>query len=155
MSEKFPVKGKSVSVTNEMCDFNGHMNVVYYHHIFEDGCYDFHQEMGFTKDYFNKGYSSFSLETNIRYLKELREGEMATPFFRLIKINPKLVHYGAIIRDNAGNISSFSEQVLAHVDMNTRRTSLMPRVLINKLNSVLKEHKATGLIDFDLRLDIK
>ena len=155
MIEKFPSKGTSVLVTKDMCDLNNHMNVVYYQHIFEDGCHNFYQEMGFSNDYFNDGFSSFTLESNIRYLKELLEGERGTPYFRLIKINPKLIHYAGIIVDEAGNVSSFSEHVLAHVDMNVRKTSEMPDELVDSLNSMLEEHNSTGPIDFDLRLGIK
>ena len=155
MIEKFPSKGTSVLVTKDMCDLNNHMNVVYYQHIFEDGCHNFYQEMGFSNDYFNDGFSSFTLESNIRYLKELVEGEKGTPYFRLIKINPKLIHYAGIIVDEAGNVSSFSEHVLAHVDMNVRKTSEMPDNLVASLKSMLEGHNSTGPIDFELRLDIK
>ena len=57
--------------------------------------------------------------------------------------------------DESGNVSSFSEHVLAHVDMNIRKTSEMPDDLVASLNSMLEEHNSTGPIDFELRLDIK
>ena len=71
------------------------------------------------------------------------------------KINPKLIHYAGIIVDEAGNVSSFSEHVLAHVDMNIRKTSEMPDDLVASLNSMLEKHNSTGPIDFELRLSIK
>ena len=74
MKDKFPIEGPVATVTKDMCDLNNHMNVVYYQHIFEDGCLGFFHDMGFTTEYFNEGYSSFTLETDIRYLKELLEG---------------------------------------------------------------------------------
>ena len=36
MKEKFPYIGNDVTITEEMCDLNGHMNVIYYAQIFED-----------------------------------------------------------------------------------------------------------------------
>ena len=36
MKEKFPYIGNDVTITEEMCDLNGHMNVLYYAQIFED-----------------------------------------------------------------------------------------------------------------------
>ena len=155
MLDKFPSKGEQVIVTKNMCDFNKHMNVVYYQHIFEDGCVDFYRSMGFTKEYFKQGYSSFTLEANIRYLKEVREGDHATPHFRLIKISGKLIHYAGIIVDHLGNISSFSEHILAHVDMGLRKTSPMPKYLLDNLDNMLQEHRATGDIGFELKLGIK
>ena len=52
MKDKFPIVGPSAVVTKDMCDLNNHMNVVYYQHIFEDGCLGFFSEMGFTAEYF-------------------------------------------------------------------------------------------------------
>ena len=155
MIEQFPVKGTPVIVTKEMCDLNNHMNVVYYQHIFEDGGHDLYQNMGFTREYFDNGYSSFTLEANIRYLKELREGENGTRYFRIVKFNPKLIHYAGISVDQSGNVSSFSEHILAHVDMNIRKTSPMPDHLLKNLNSMVQEHNTTGPISFELRLKIK
>tara|TARA_B100000405_G_scaffold177547_1_gene124109 strand:- start:307 stop:774 length:468 start_codon:yes stop_codon:yes gene_type:complete len=155
MKDKFPIKGPSAVVTRDMCDLNNHMNVVYYQHIFEDGCHGFFHDMGFSEEYFNEGYSSFTLETDIRYLKELLEGEKGYPCFRLVNINPKLIHYAGIILDESGEVSAFSENILAHVDMSIRKTSVMPDKIYSPLEIMLEEHNQTGDIGFDLRLSIK
>jgi len=155
MKDKFPIKGPSAVVTRDMCDLNNHMNVVYYQHIFEDGCLGFFHDMGFSEEYFNEGYSSFTLETDIRYLKELLEGEKGYPYFRLVNINPKLIHYAGIILDESGEVSAFSENILAHVDMSIRKTSVMPDKIYSPLEIMLEEHNQTGDIGFDLRLSIK
>ena len=155
MKDKFPIKGTSAVVTRDMCDLNNHMNVVYYQHIFEDGCLGFFHDMGFSEEYFNEGYSSFTLETDIRYLKELLEGEKGYPYFRLVNINPKLIHYAGIILDESGEVSAFSENILAHVDMSIRKTSVMPDKIYSPLEIMLEEHNQTGDIGFDLRLSIK
>tara|TARA_Y100000768_G_scaffold360070_1_gene317045 strand:+ start:21 stop:488 length:468 start_codon:yes stop_codon:yes gene_type:complete len=155
MKDKFPIKGPSAVVTRDMCDLNNHMNVVYYQHIFEDGCLGFFHDMGFSEEYFNEGYSSFTLETDIRYLKELLEGEKGYPYFRLVNINPKLIHYAGIILDESGKVSAFTENILAHVDMSIRKTSVMPNKIYSPLEIMLEEHNQTGDIGFDLRLSIK
>ena len=36
MKDKFPYLGKDVLITQDMCDLNEHMNVIYYAKIFED-----------------------------------------------------------------------------------------------------------------------
>ena len=155
MKDKFPIKGPSAVVTRDMCDLNNHMNVVYYQHIFEDGCLGFFHDMGFSEEYFNEGYSSFTLETDIRYLKELLEGEKGYPYFRLVNINPKLIHYAGIILDESGEVSAFTENILAHVDRSIRKTSVMPNKIYSPLEIMLEEHNQTGDIGFDLRLSIK
>ena len=105
MKEKFPYLGNDVLITQDMCDLNEHMNVIYYAKIFEDE-FPFYDSLGFTSDYFKQGYSFFTLEMNIRYLKEMRKGEIASPCFRYFAVKPKLIHYGGVLLNESGEVSS-------------------------------------------------
>jgi|TARA_B110000263_G_scaffold209386_1_gene191410 acyl-CoA thioester hydrolase len=155
MKDKFPYVGDPVTVTNDMCDLNGHMNVVYYNHIFEDGCWEFYKDMGFSESYFIEGFSSFTLEMNIRYLKELKEGEKGYPCFRMIDVGPKLIHYGGVLLTEDNQVSATTENILAHVDMESRKSSVMPEHVFNNIKKMRDDHSQTGELDFDLRLKIK
>ena len=93
--------------------------------------------------------------SDIRYLKELLEGEKAYPYFRLVNLSPKLIHYAGIILDESGEVSAFTENVLAHVDMSVRKTSIMPEKIYSPLQRMMEEHDRTGDIGFDLRLKVK
>ena len=104
--------------------------------------------------YFEKGFSFFTLEMNIRYLKEMRKGEIALPGFRYFAVKPKLIHYGGVIFNKAGEACAISENVLIHVDMNTRKSCEMNEETIAHLNEMLADHALTGDLDFDLRLKI-
>ena len=46
MKNKFPYKGDTVTVTKDMCDMNGHMNVSFYSKVFYP---KFFQVIFFTK----------------------------------------------------------------------------------------------------------
>ena len=153
MKEKFPSLGKEVTITEEMCDLNGHMNVIYYAQIFEDE-FPFYSNLGFNSDYFKEGYSFFTLEMNIRYLKEMKKGEIALPCFRYFAIKPKLIHYGGVILNEFGEVSAITENILVNVDMSTRRSCEMKDEMIQHLNGMLDEHTATGDVGFELRLKI-
>ena len=70
MKELFPYHGEKILVTQEMCDHNGHMNTGSYTRCF-DGCWgQMYSDMGFDDEYFKRGYSSFTLEENLKYFKE-------------------------------------------------------------------------------------
>ena len=153
MKEKFPYLGNDVLITQDMCDLNEHMNVIYYAKIFEDE-FPFYDSLGFTSEYFKQGYSFFTLEMNIRYLKEMRKGEIASPCFRYFAIKPKLIHYGGVLLNESGEVSSITENVLIHVDMNTRKSCEMSDSTIDHLKDMVAAHSATGEIDFELRLKI-
>ena len=155
MKEKFPYPGNLITVTTEMCDMNGHMNVADYARIFDDGSTELYQDMGFTDKYFKEGFSSFTLEMNIQYLTELIEGEVAFPYYRIINVSPKLIHYGGILLKEDETISATNEQMLVHIDMSIRKASKMPASMQENLQSMCREHNQTGDIGFDLRLQIR
>ena len=155
MKEKFPYPGNPITVTTEMCDMNGHMNVADYARIFDDGSTELYQDMGFTDKYFKEGFSSFTLEMNIQYLTELIEGEVAFPYYRIINVSPKLIHYGGILLKEDETISATNEQMLVHIDMSIRKSSKMPASMQENLLSMCREHNQTGDIGFDLRLQIR
>ena len=155
MKEKFPYTGNPVKVTAEMCDMNGHMNVADYARIFDDGSFELYNDMGFGQEYFKKGYSCFTLEMNIQYLSELIEGQTAFPYYRLIEVSPKLIHYGGILLTEEGKLSATNEQMLAHIDMSKRRSSEMPEGMYSKVKMMCEEHNKSGDVDFELRLKIR
>ena len=74
----FPHSSEPITISQDMCDHNGHMNVLNYSKLFIDGLEDFYSDqLGFTKGYRNSGFSSFTLEENIKYSKEcLKDDEI-------------------------------------------------------------------------------
>ena len=54
-----------------------------------------------------------------------------------------------------GELSAISETIVAHVDMDSRRTSDMPYKFYHNVKSIKEIHDRTGVIDFELRLKIK
>ena len=53
----FPYIGKPITVTKDMCDFNGHMNVNFIKEVFEQGWEFTIRDFGFNDEYFNSGFS--------------------------------------------------------------------------------------------------
>ena len=104
MKELFPYHGEKILVTQEMCDHNGHMNTGSYTRCF-DGCWgQMYTDMGFDDDYFNNGYSSFTLEENLKYFKEFLEGDSIYPSFRIVGLNRKCVHILGCLLDSKNNV---------------------------------------------------
>ena len=79
MKDLFPYIGETIIVTQEMCDFNGHMNVNFIKKVFEQGWDFVNKDFGFNEDYLNQGFSSFTLEDNYRFKKEFLLGDKIFP----------------------------------------------------------------------------
>lgn len=155
LKELFPYKAPSKKVTSEMCDINGHMNVAYYLETFDVYSRSLFDSLGFSQDYFTQGFSCFAIEDSIRYLKEFLKGETMYPRFRIHDYNHKLIHIVGVLLNKDGELSSISETIVAHIDMNQRLAVNMPQTLLQKVEAVSAQHCKNGTINFDLRLKIK
>ena len=155
IKNKFPYKGSEKIVTEDMCDVNGHMNVAYYLRSFDVYSRPLFEEIGFDQDYFKEGFSTFALEDSIRYLKEFIEGETIYSRFKIIDSNHKLIHFVGILLNKDNELAAISETIVAHVDMNIRKTTNMPEKILQSLEQVMQRHNEAGKLDFDLRLGLR
>ena len=85
--QSLPYKAKVIIVSDEMCDHNGHMNVNYYYKLF-DSVYTamYYENLGFDDAYLASGFSTFTLEDSIRYLKEFKLDDQVYPHFILLML---------------------------------------------------------------------
>jgi acyl-CoA thioester hydrolase len=151
----FPYISAPVVITQDMCDQNGHMNVLYYSRVFGQAIEDFYsEELGFSKAYFDSGFSSFTLEDNIKYIKECFYGESVFIRYRLHKVNKKLIHLVAVMVNKQDQLCAIYETVLGHIDMKLRKTSEMKESFFDNLSGRVKQHTRFD-IDISLRLNIK
>ena len=155
MKDLFPYVGKTVTVTKDMCDFNGHMNVNYIKEVFEQA-WDFaNEEFGLNEEYLKSGFSSFTLEDNYRFQKEFLLGDEIFPAFRLFNVNEKLYHMIGALFDKDGVISAMYETVEGHIDMKVRKIAPMDSDRLARVVAIKKAHDSTGDIPYEIRLKIR
>ena len=152
MKDLYPYIGKTVTVTKEMCDFNGHMNVNFIKEVFEQGWEFTSEEFGLDDEYLKSGFSSFTLEDNYRFQKEFLLGDKIYPAFRLFNVNEKLFHMIGVLFDKDDVISAMYETVEGHIDMNKRKIAPMDSARLKRVISIKKAHDMTGPVPYDVRL---
>ena len=157
MKHKFPYKGDIVTVTEDMCDMNGHMNVSYYSKVFDEGSFELYKDLGFSWDNetIRSEFSTFTLEENIRYMKENLLGEKLTPCYRIVNMNKKLIHQAAVLLNGKEEITAISEFLLIHIDMQLRKSTPFKEESFKRIKALKESHDQLGELDFDLRLKIK
>ena len=154
--QSLPYTTEAIIVSEEMCDHNGHMNVNYYYKLF-DSVYTamYFENLGFDDEYLASGFSTFTLEDSIRYLKEFKLGDKVYPSFYLANVNKKLLHFVGILKNENNELSAIFETVLAHMDLNARKvTEFKP----SKLDELLKYKNQNSLkedLPFELKLKIR
>jgi acyl-CoA thioester hydrolase len=154
--QALPYKSEIKIVSKEMCDHNGHMNVNYYYQLF-DSVYTamYIENLGFDDKYLASGFSTFTLEDSIRYLKEFKLGDKVYPSFYLANVNKKLLHFAGVLQNEQEEISAIFETVLAHMDLNARRVTEFSEQKLRKLLEYRSLNKLTEDLPFELKLKIR
>tara|TARA_Y100000739_G_scaffold224094_1_gene227972 strand:- start:1089 stop:1568 length:480 start_codon:yes stop_codon:yes gene_type:complete len=151
-----PYIHETIKVTEDMCDHNGHMNVNYYYQLFDSTYTSFYiNELDFGQEYIESGFSTFTLEDNIRYLKEFKLNESVYPSFILRKVNKKLMHFVGILQNKDSEIAAIFETVLGHIDLNKRKIIDFPDDKFQHILNVCSEQNRITEIPFEIKLNIK
>lgn len=118
-----PFIAPDAAVDEAWIDYNGHMNVAYYVLLFDQGI-DFaldHMQIG--ADYrANEGYSFFTVESHISYIRELTLGDSASISLQIIDYDDKRLHVFQEMRHaGEGFLAATMESLFLHVDMEARK----------------------------------
>ena len=127
-------------------DEMGHMNVMWYTHLFSQAAWGLFQMVGLTEAYFAANRAgSFALAQHFRYLKEVRAGQHVTLRSRVLGRSAKrwhTIHFMTI--DGLDALVATGEAVSTHVDLTVRRSSPMPPAVTAAIDRLLAEHARLG-----------
>jgi acyl-CoA thioester hydrolase len=132
----------TLTVLPEWIDYNGHMNVVYYVLAFDRSVDAFMELIGISPAYIEqRGTSTFTLEMHVNFIQELRLGDPLQINCQLLDFDTKRVHYFLRMHHaESGHLAAVSEQIMAHVDLETRRSSAFPDDVRLVLTGLMNAH---------------
>ena len=133
-----PIETSLQTVKREWCDYNGHMNVAYYSLAFENANFEAQEMMGMGEAYTKENHRGlFSMKNIFTYQQEVGEGDPLRIVYRVMDYSPKLLHILLeMYQVNKGYLSCFTEQLVAHVDMDERRTTPMTHKKLSMLEEL-------------------
>lgn len=128
--------GYVTAVQPSWLDYNEHMNVAYYMHVFDNAGERLIEHAGMGETYTRQTQNSWMiLESHITYQNEARLGEQLRVESRVLDCGPKLVHlYQEMFRDEL--LLSTCEQLLLHVSLSTRKSSPFTPAVLAKLEEL-------------------
>lgn len=137
-----PFVPPGVRVGPEWIDYNGHMNVGYYHVAFDDASTPFFHWLGLSPEYrSHHQVTTFALETHLNFLREVRLGEPLRFAARLLSYDAKRIHFlMEMFHAEQGFLAATYESLSMHVDMRTRRTAPMGPQLLERMEAVMRAH---------------
>ncbi len=142
-----PFRGATAVVRPEWIDRNGHMNVGYYHVVFDRAAVPLFDWLGLTQGFRDAHRCSmFALETHLSFQRECREGTVLHFDARLLAFDRKRLHFfQQMYRADDGERAATYECLSTYVDMKTRRSAPMPPALERRLAQVLDAHRTLPL----------
>jgi acyl-CoA thioester hydrolase len=136
-----PVTYRAV-IPEAFIDEFGHVNVMWYTHLFTEAAGGLFQLVGLTREHFEANRAgTFALEQHFRYLKEVRLGQHVTLRSRVLGRSVKrwhVMHFMTI--DELDVLAATAEVVSTYVDMRVRRSAAMPKAITDAMDRVLTEH---------------
>jgi acyl-CoA thioester hydrolase len=139
-----PFAAASALVRPDWIDYNGHMNVGYYHVAFDVAAEAFFEFLGLTPDFRERhGATTFALEAHLNFLREVKEGDALRFEARLLDHDAKRIHfYQEMFHAKEGFLAASCESLSAYVSQAARRTVPMPAALLERLTRVKAAHAA-------------
>jgi acyl-CoA thioester hydrolase len=135
-----PFVSTTMRVEPGWIDYNGHMNMAYFHVLFDRAVDDCFGHVGLGQDYLETRQASFfAAEVHTLYRRELSVTDAVRVTLQLIDFDEKRLHFYMEIRHSSeGWVSASSENLALHVDMKDRKVRPFPDDILANL-SVMKE----------------
>lgn len=122
-------------------DYNGHLNMAYYNVLFDRAVDEVFELLGCGADYVRRGFSTFTAEAHVRYLRELHAGDPVRVSFQLLDYDSKRMHYfERLLHADQGWVSATSENMSLHVDMTAKKTAPFPPEIEARLARMKSAH---------------
>lgn len=125
-------------------DENGHMNVRWYLHVFDDAGYPFVAGLGLTPEFHQqRGTGGFDLEHHLHYLSEVLPGDNVAVYVRVVGRTAKRVHYLMfMVNESRLTLAAIFECVNSFADLKLRRTAPFPDEIAGRLDELIAVHQA-------------
>jgi acyl-CoA thioester hydrolase len=141
--KSLPVAHRTV-ILEDYIDLMGHMNVMWYTHLFTKATGTLFQQVGLNREYFHAHQAgTFALKQLFTYLVELKEGEEVTIRTRVLGRSAKKLHVMHIMTKGDPEVpAAICEFLAAHIDMRIRRTVPFPPAIAAAIDRLVAEHAA-------------
>ncbi len=129
-------------IPEEYLDAMGHMNVMWYTHLFSVATGGLFQIVGMDWERLEKLHGgTFALESHIRYLSEVRLGQTVEIHSRLVGRSEKRFHAMHFMTNrDKQDVSATFEFVGAYIDLRNRRMAAIPPQVTQNLDALICEH---------------
>jgi acyl-CoA thioester hydrolase len=137
-----PFVSSVMKVDPAWIDLNGHLNMAYYHVLFDRGVDEMYSLAGIGWDYLKeRNLSFFTAEVHLRYLRELKADDPVRVTFQLLEYDSKRLHFfQQLFHATEGWVSATCENLSLHIDMAARKVAPFPADVSKRLGTLKASH---------------
>ena len=139
--QQLPLTHREV-IPESYLDAMGHMNVMWYTHLFGEGMGGVFRLIGLDWERLqDPPRGSFALETHVQYLSEVRVTHTIEIRSRMLERSSKrfrLMHF--MTNRDKGDVSATFEVVVGYIDMTTRRMASLPDDVAERIDEMIIAH---------------
>ena len=139
-----PMIAPEIEVNRNWIDQNGHMNMANYLVVFDLAIDHFWNEIGLGPEYRQSdNASTFTLQTQLHYLREVMLGDPLRVEFQLLGFDRKRIHcFQHMYHGSQNYLAATEERITLHVDMRTRKSAPMPSKISKNLTRIFDSHQS-------------
>ena len=130
-------------VQSEWIDYNDHFNMGYYVVVFDLATDAWLDHIGLGEEHKQThGVMTFTLESHVNYLRELRNGDPLRFTTQLLAFDEKRIHYiHQMFHADEGFVAATNELMSLHVSERERRAAPMEASVQQRLEEILAVHR--------------
>lgn len=140
MTLQMPFRSSVMTVMPEWLDYNGHMNMAFYNVLFDHCADEIYPDLGFGPEYQKTGYTTYTGEFHICYLRELHLHDRVTVTLQLVDFDEKRFHTYQEIWHEDGWCAATGEAMGLHIDQSGPRVAPMPPDILARVEKLHAAH---------------
>ncbi|SIT76576.1 thioesterase family protein [Pontibaca methylaminivorans] len=147
MTTDFPAPAFSSEMVIEPAwiDYNGHLNMAYYSLLFDRGSEEIYGDLGLGAEYAAAtGCTTFTGAIQIRYRRELHEGDRVRARLQLLDHDSKRFHFWQELYHVDGWLAATAETLGLHVDRSGPKVAPFPPEVSARLAAMKAAHDRLG-----------
>ena len=138
-----PFISKEMQLEPEWIDYNGHLNLAFYHVLFDRCGDEAAMHLGLGEDYLKRtNHTIYAAETHVCYLRELKLQDIVRCTFQIIAYDQKRLHIYFELHHLDGWTAATSEMMWLHIDQSGPRVAPFPDAVSKKIAEMFNDHKA-------------
>ncbi|MEH6546717.1 MAG: carnitine 3-dehydrogenase [Sneathiella sp.] len=149
MDLQHPLPLFQTNIKSDWIDYNGHMTEHRYLQLFGETTDELLTYIGMDAAYLADGHSVYTLETHLRHLKEVAQGERVSVTTQLLGLDSKRVRILHVMTlDRSEEVLATAEQMLMHVDTSAGSASEFGSGLAASLSTIWSAHQHLQVPNF-------